>query len=32
MTNLTELRGPLIINQNGEAKAMIQDITSYEET
>lgn len=32
MTNLTESREPLIITQNGEAKAVIQDIASYEET
>ena len=29
---LEEQRKPLIITQNGEAKAVIQDITSYEET
>ncbi len=29
---LTEKREPLIITQNGEAKAVIQDIASYEET
>lgn len=32
MTNLTESREPLIITQNGEANAVIQDIASYEET
>lgn len=32
MTHLTESRSPLIITQNGEAKAVIQDIASYEET
>lgn len=29
---LTENREPLIITQNGEAKAIIQDIASFEET
>jgi prevent-host-death family protein len=29
---LTEERRPLIITQNGEAKAVIQDIVSYDET
>jgi prevent-host-death family protein len=29
---LTEQREPLVITQNGEAKAVIQDIASYEET
>ena len=29
---LEEQRRPLIITQNGEAKAVIQDVTSYEET
>jgi prevent-host-death family protein len=28
---LEEQRKPMIITQNGEAKAVIQDITSYEE-
>lgn len=32
MTKLTESGSPMIITQNGEAKAVIQDITSYEET
>lgn len=32
MNNLTRSREPLIITQNGEAKAVIQDIASYEET
>ena len=32
MTKLTESGAPMIITQNGEAKAVIQDITSYEET
>ena len=30
--NLGENRKPLVITQNGEAKAVIQDIQSYEET
>jgi prevent-host-death family protein len=29
---LEEQRKPLIITQNGEAKAVIQDVVSYEET
>lgn len=29
---LVEQRKPLIIIQNGEAEAVIQDVTSYEET
>lgn len=29
---LTESRVPLIITQNGEAKVVIQDVASYEET
>ena len=29
---LNERRGPLVITQNGEAKVVIQDIESYEET
>ena len=29
---LEEQRQPMIITQNGEAKAVIQDVTSYEET
>jgi len=29
---LQEQRRPLIITQNGEAKAVIQDVASYEET
>lgn len=31
-TRLGEQREPLIITQNGEAKAVIQDVASYEET
>ena len=30
--NLTERREPLVITQNGEAKAVIQDVASYNET
>ena len=29
---LGEQRAPLIVTQNGEAKAVLQDIVSYEET
>jgi prevent-host-death family protein len=29
---LEEQRKPMIITQNGEAKAVIQDVSSYEET
>jgi prevent-host-death family protein len=29
---LTELREPMVITQNGEAKFVIQDVASYEET
>ena len=32
LTNLTEQREPLVITQNGEAKAVLQDIVSFEET
>lgn len=32
LAHLTEGREPLIITQNGEAKAVIQDVASYEET
>jgi len=32
MNNLTRSREPLIITQNGEAKAVIQNIAYYEET
>lgn len=32
LTHLTERREPLIITQNGEAKAVLQDIASFEET
>lgn len=29
---LTERREPLVITQNGEAKAVLQDVASFEET
>ncbi len=32
LTRLTEEREPLVITQNGEAKAVIQDVASYEKT
>jgi prevent-host-death family protein len=32
LAQLTEQREPLVITQNGEAKAVIQDIASFEET
>jgi len=32
MRQLTEQREPMIITQNGEAKMVIQDVASYEET
>lgn len=32
LLQLTELREPMVITQNGEAKAVIQDVASYEET
>jgi len=32
LLRLTEQREPMVITQNGEAKAVIQDIASYEET
>lgn len=32
LQELEEQRKPLIITQNGEAKAVIQDVSSYEET
>jgi prevent-host-death family protein len=32
LAELTEQREPLIITQNGEAKAVLQDLASYEET
>jgi prevent-host-death family protein len=30
--DLTEHRKPLVITQNGEAKAVIQDVATYEQT
>jgi len=32
LDDLRQQREPLIITQNGEAKAVIQDVASYEET
>ena len=32
LQELKEQRKPLIITQNGEAKAVLQDVASYEET
>lgn len=32
LSRLTELREPMVITQNGEARAVIQDVASYEET
>lgn len=32
LAQLAEGREPLVITQNGEAKAVIQDVASYEET
>lgn len=32
LTKLAEDQQPLIITQNGEAKAVLQDVKSYEET
>ena len=32
LEDLQQQRQPLIITQNGEAKAVIQDVASYEET
>ena len=32
LTRLTEQREPLVITQNGEAKAVLQDVASFEET
>lgn len=32
LLDLAELREPLVITQNGEAKAVIQDVASFEET
>jgi len=32
LSQLSEQREPLIITQNGEAKAVLQDVASFEET
>lgn len=32
LTRLAEQREPMIITQNGEAKAVLQDLASFEET
>jgi len=32
LLQLAEQRQPMVITQNGEAKAVIQDVASYEET
>lgn len=32
LRDLAERREPLVVTQNGEAKAVIQDVVSYEET
>ena len=32
LTRLAENREPLVITQNGEAKAVLQDLASFEET
>ena len=32
LTRLAEQRRPLVITQNGEAKAVLQDVASFEET
>jgi prevent-host-death family protein len=32
LEQLAERREPLVITQNGEAKAVLQDVASYEET
>lgn len=32
LTTLSEQREPLVITQNGEAKAVLQDVASYEAT
>jgi prevent-host-death family protein len=32
LTQLAENREPLVITQNGEAKAVLQDLASFEET
>lgn len=32
LTHIAEQRQPLVITQNGEAKAVLQDVASFEET
>jgi prevent-host-death family protein len=32
LLHLAEVREPMVITQNGEAKAVLQDLASYEET
>jgi prevent-host-death family protein len=32
LTQIAEQREPLVITQNGEAKAVLQDVASFEET
>jgi len=32
LTHIAEQREPLVITQNGEAKAVLQDVVSYEQT
>lgn len=32
LAHITEQREPLVITQNGEAKAVLQDVASFEET
>ncbi|MBF0219356.1 MAG: type II toxin-antitoxin system Phd/YefM family antitoxin [Gammaproteobacteria bacterium] len=32
LTHLAEQREPIVITQNGEAKAVLQDVASFEET
>ena len=32
LTHIAEQREPLVITQNGEAKAVLQDVASFEET
>lgn len=32
LRDLEEVREPMIITQNGEAKAVVQDVASYEQT
>ncbi len=32
LAHITEQREPMVITQNGEAKAVLQDVASYDET